>query len=139
MSSRMQQAQTVARKLPDTDGLLSLTRVPDAMQSKKNVVLIEAGELPPGEYACRIYTTEMTTLEVNLRPSSVVGAFAPTLRTCWLADNSDRDTDAGVNFVDDTNQELTLTPLLGQRFAELVFTVPPGGAITFDRAEFNGL
>ena len=136
--SRMGQGATVAPKIPDTSGHLTLDEVPDSMQGWKSAVALDAGALGPGDYVLRINTTGMNTVAVNLRPSAVSGTFAPTIRTVWCAGGA-RTTSAGSNFALNTNQELTLTDLKGQRTVEVVFTVPSGGSITFNRAEFNGL
>lgn len=136
---RMGQGASVAPKIPETSGHLVLDVVPDAAQGWRSAVALDAGSLGPGDYVCRINTTGMNTIAVNLRPSAVSGTFAPTIRTTWLADGSARTTSAGSNFATNTNQELTLSDLKGQRNVEVIFTVPAGGSITFNRAEFNGL
>jgi hypothetical protein len=135
---RMGQGASVAPKIPETAGHLTLERVPDSLQGKRSMVVLDAGALGPGAYACRINTTGMNSIFVNLRPSAVSGTFAPTIQTTWEAGGA-RTTSAGANFVANTNQELTIASLAGQRTVEVIFTVPGGGSITFDRAEFNGL
>lgn len=135
---RMGQGASVAPKIPETAGHLTLERVPDSAQGKKGLVVLDAGSLGPGAYACRINTTGMNAIFVNLRPSAVSGTFAPTIQTTWEAGGA-RTTSAGSNFASNTNQQLTIADLQGQRNVEIIFTVPGGGSITFDRAEFNGL
>lgn len=137
---RFGQGASVAPKVPDTSAHLELVSVPDAARGKLGMVLLDAGSLTAaGTYICEFNTTGMNTVAVNLRPSSVTGTFAPTIRTVWLADGTARTTSAGSNFAANTNQELTLTDLKGQRRVQVIFTVPGSGEITFDRAEFNGL
>lgn len=137
---RIGQGASVAPKVPDTSAHLEFVTVPDGAQGLAGKVLLDCGSITaPGTYVCRVNSTGMNYLAMNLRPSAVTGTFAPSLRTTWLADGSARTTVAGANFAANTNQQLEITDLRGQRSVELVFTIPGGGAVTFDRAEFNGL
>lgn len=137
---RMGQGASVAPKVPDTSAHLEIISAPEGAKGHEGKVLLDAGSLTvPGAYICEFNTTGMNTVAVNLRPSSVTGTFAPTIRTVWLADGSARTTSAGSNFAANTNQELTLSDLKGQRRVQVIFTVPSSGEITFNRAEFNGL
>lgn len=138
--ARFGQGATVAPKVPDTAAHLEFVSAPDGAQGVIGKVVLDCGSLTvPGAYVCRVKTNGMNYLAVNLRPSSVTGTFAPSLRTVWLADGSARTTVAGSNFAANTNQQIELTDLRGQTTAELVFTIPGSGEITFNRAEFNGL
>lgn len=133
------QGTGAAPRVPETQGHFCFDVVPDGCRSLIGKALAMAGEITvPGTYECRIITDGFNVFEAQLRASAVTGTIAPTIATRYQ-DNTVRDSDAGVDFVANTMQELELLNLRGQRYVFLTFTVGAGEAITFNRAEFNGL
>ena len=142
------QGINVAPRIPDTQGYCCVTASPIqserftgralALPSLDN--MNGTGALTvPGVYECEILTDGWSNVDVTVRCSAIGGAaVVPFLRTRW-ADGTTRLEAAGVAFVANTPQTLSLTTLKGQKKAWLVFTLAPGDTLTFDRAEFNGL
>lgn len=142
------QGVAVAPRIPDTQGFCCLTAAPTPSQR----FIGRAIALPfgdningtgilniPGVYECEILCDGWSSVDVTVRCSAIAGAaVVPFLRTRW-ADGTTRLEAAGVALVANTPQTLTLNVLKGQRKAYLVFTLAGGDALTFDRAEFNGL
>jgi hypothetical protein len=141
------QGINVAPRIPDTQGVCCLTTAPNLSErwlgraiALPSTNMNGTGVLNvPGVYECEILCDGWSGLDVTVRCSAIAGAaVTPFLRTRW-ADGSTRLEAAGVAFVANTPQTLTLNTLRGQRKAWLVFTLAPGDSLTFDRAEFNGL
>jgi hypothetical protein len=145
MSSR--QGVVVAPRIPDTQGYCCLTAAPlpseryigraiafpSTNQNGSGILNVA------GTYECEILCDGWSSLDVTIRCSAIAGAaVTPFLRTRWL-DGTTRLEAAGVAIVANTPQTLTLNTLKGQRKAYLVFVLAGGDALTFDRAEFNGL
>lgn len=150
-SNPHQQQQVDVRKA-QTQYILVLSAVPAAAaQSLLGKALLDAGALTvAGEYRCRIMTNDWNDMSVHLKPSAVTGTFAPTLEALMWHENTVGTpvahptlTAAGSNFAAGTAQALTLTDLRGVTKADLKFTIPGSGAITFasasSLAEYHGL
>ena len=138
---RQQGAVDVRRS--QTQFVLVLSAVPaTADQSLIGKALLDAGALSvAGEYRCRIETHDWNDIQVHLKPTAVTGTFAPTLDGLYWHEGTPGTpvahptlTDAGVNFVANTYQLLTLASLMGVTKCDVKFTIPGGGAITFASA-----
>jgi hypothetical protein len=116
---------------------LILSSVPTGQGALLGKALKDAGSLPAGAYECEIEgISGAAKVEVNLRTSALGTAFAPSVRTLFLDGTTD-ETTAGVNLVNATNQEITVTLDPGLSRVKVTFTVVD--SVTFDRAEYNAL
>jgi hypothetical protein len=133
------QGASVAPPQPDTQGMLVITSAPDTVRGLIGTSLVDAGELSvAGTYECMIMTDGWMVATAAVRASAVTGTVPATFITRW-ADGTTRDTVGGSNLVANTAQVLDLTDLNGQRRAYLTIVIGGGEAVTFNRAEFNGL
>jgi hypothetical protein len=128
-------------------GHLYITAAPVGSEALVGKRLLDAGELPEGDYRCEIMIDGWEKgFDVVLRPSDVTGSFAPSARTLLLDRATAKTTVAGTNFADDTTQTIVFPAsgsLTGEVLAVVTFTVPAGGALEFDSAggaiaEFSG-
>jgi alpha-glucuronidase len=132
------QGASLAPRIPESQGWLVLTAVPDTARGLLGASLVAAGALSiEGDYECELVTDTWDRVTAYVRCSAVVGTVAPSLVTKWM-DRTTHNSDVGVDFVANTMQTLTLSSLGGQRKAYLKFTIASGESLTFDRSEFIG-
>jgi len=132
------QGTTVAPRVPESQGILALTKAPDIARGLLGRDLSELGSLTAvGDYEAEILTDGWATVSAHVRVSAVTGTVRPLLITRWN-DGTTRDTTGSTDFVANTRQSLTLSNLNGQRRAFVTFSVGAAEAATFNQAEFNG-
>ena len=132
------QGASVAPRVPESQGILVLTKAPDTVRGFLGTDLSTVGPLTAvGDYECEILTDGWASVAAHVRASAVTGTVRPTLITRWN-DGTIRDTNGVTDFVGGTAQTVTVTNLNGQRRAFLTFSVGAAEAVTFNRAEFNG-
>lgn len=132
------QGTAVAPRVPESQGWLVFTKVPELARGFIGQDLPAVGAVTvAGTYECEILTEGWALVSAHVRASAVTGTVRPTLITRWV-DGNTRDTTGAADFVANTQQDLTLTDLNGQRKAFLTFAVGAGESVTFDRGEFNG-
>jgi hypothetical protein len=135
----VRQGFSVAPRVPETQAHLVITSAPDAARGLVGQSLKQAGAISVvGTYQCEIITEGWALVSAHVKVSAVTGTVRPTLITKWLSDNSTRDTTGSTDFIANTQQDLTLTDLNGQRRAYLSFDVGAAESVTFSRGEFNG-
>jgi hypothetical protein len=132
------QGTTVAPRVPESQGILALTKAPDNARGLLGSDLSVVGALTAvGAYECEILTDNWASVVAHVRASAVTGTVRPLLITRWN-DGTTRDTTGSTDFVANTAQSLTLSTLNGQRRAFLTFSLDAAESVTFNRAEYNG-
>lgn len=136
---------------------LVISLAPLANQNLINKRLIDAGVLPAGAYELAFYTKGLSAVDVYLEPTAATAGGTPSVNSISLQVNPAiapwanpkqtqtvvLDTIAGVAFVANTVQKLSLTGLNGTEFCKVLFTVTTSldftPATTHGRAEVRGL
>lgn len=132
------QGTTVAPRVPESQGVLCVTKAPDNARGFLGRDLPELGAITTvGAYECEILCDNWSSVVAHVRASAVTGTVRPVLVTRWN-DGTTRDTNGVTDLVANTAQTLTLSGLNGQRRAYLTFSVDAAESVTFNRAEFNG-
>lgn len=132
------QGFSVAPRVPESQGHLVITKVPEGVRGYIGQALADAGAITGvGTYEAEVITDGWALVQAHVKVSAVTGTVRPLLITRWN-DGTTRDTTGSADFVANTQQDLELTNLNGQRRAFLTFAVGAAESVTFSRAEFNG-
>lgn len=110
---------------------LVFTKVP-AGSALLGVRLLDAGAIAlAGAYECEFEIGGAADVEAHLKPSAVTGAFAPSLVIPYANRAEEKTTVAGANFAAGVLQSLATSSPKGAQYAQVRFTVPGGGSVTF--------
>ncbi len=96
--------------------------------------------LAPGTYTYQIPVAGASAVDVSLRASAVTGTVTPTIVPTFFDGVTAKTTATSfAALAAGVGQTVTLTGLRGERQVLLTITVPGGGSLTLDRAEYSAL
>lgn len=108
--------------------------------SRDSAVTMVGRTFGPGTYRFHIPVSGAAAVDVDLRASALTGTVTPSIVPTLFDGSTAKGSPVAFSaLVLNTPQRQSINTLRGERYVVLEFTVPGGGSVTFDRAEYSAL